>query len=362
MKDSTRKTILIVAVVLSLCVSLLSLGLSVFLGNIEISEEEMQQVYEVYDGIFSEEELNNALNTGTSMMLKMAILKIVLQVIILITAIKGPNKNRVALIYLSIFDMILGSIFLGLLMLIISCIKSNDIPYEKPTPPELEKVNTFKLPVYIIGFLGVWLLIYNGLLYKIFPGIKEWGEANIMVFEVLFFVTLFLVVLILLRKEIVRDFKAFIHNFSTYNNLVVRGFFWIMILNVVTGLFVHFVAKEQADNQAALNELPLWFMIIFGTIIGPFVEEGIYRGVLGKIIKNRVAFVIISALVFGAMHVVSITSLPESPAQYWFLIQYCGLGVILALNYSKTKNIFSSFMIHMLMNGVATALTACVLI
>ena len=183
-----------------------------------------------------------------------------------------------------------------------------------------------------------------------------------MGFEVLFFVTLFLVVLILLRKEIVRDFKAFIHNFSTYNNLVVRGFFWIMILNVVTGLFVHFVAKEQADNQAALNELPLWFMIIFGTIIGPFVEEGIYRGVLGKIIKNRVAFVIISALVFGAMHVVSITSLPESPAQYWFLIQYCGLGVILALNYSKTKNIFSSFMIHMLMNGVATALTACVLI
>ena len=362
MKDSTRKIILIIAVVLSLCVSLLSLTVSIFLGNIEVSEEEMQKVYEVYDGVFSEEELNSALNTGSSMMLKMAILKIILQVIILITAIKGPNKNRVALIYLSIFNMLLGSFILGLLILIISCLKSSDIPYEKPTPPELNKVDTFKLPVYIIGFLGVWLLIYNGLLYKIFPGLLDWGKSNAMLFEVLFFTILLFIVVLLLRKEIVRDFKAFIHNFSTYNNFAVRGFFWIMILNVITGIVVHILAKEQADNQAALNELPLWFMIIFGTFIGPFVEEGVYRGILGKIIKNKVVFVIVSALLFGAMHVVSITSLPESPAQYWFLIQYCGLGIILALNYSKTKNIFSSFMVHMLMNGVATALTACALL
>ena len=74
MKDSTRKIILIIAVVLSLCVSLLSLTVSIFLGNIEVSEEEMQKVYEVYDGVFSEEELNSALNTGSSLMLKMAIL------------------------------------------------------------------------------------------------------------------------------------------------------------------------------------------------------------------------------------------------------------------------------------------------
>jgi membrane protease YdiL (CAAX protease family) len=62
------------------------------------------------------------------------------------------------------------------------------------------------------------------------------------------------------------------------------------------------------------------------------------------------------------MHVVSITSLPESPMQYLFLIQYGVMGLVLSLNYARTKNIFSSYMIHMIMNGVATTLTALILL
>jgi membrane protease YdiL (CAAX protease family) len=236
------------------------------------------------------------------------------------------------------------------------------VPCEKPVPPEMETVNTFKLPFYIISFLAIWLLVYNGLLSKILPQIKEWGEGHAVLLEVLLFSILAIIVFILLRKEFVRDFKTFIHNFGTYHNFVARGFFWIMVLNLGTGLVLNQIVGTTSENQAALATMPLWFMIIFGTLVGPMVEEGIYRGLLGKFIKNKVAFVIVSSLLFAAMHVVSITSLPESPMQYLFLIQYGVMGLVLSLNYARTKNIFSSYMIHMIMNGVATTLTALILL
>ena len=364
MKEKKKKIILIFLIILGMLLSLLSLGSSILLKNYDFSEETIDQVAEVYDGMFTREELEAQLTNGASIVLKLAITKIIVQTILLISVIKGPNKNRVALIYLSIINFILCLPFVigALAILIISSLKSKDIPYEKPTPPEVTEVQTFKLPVYIVFFLLIWLFLYNGLLTKIFPAIKEFGEAHIMPFEVGFFLSLLLIVVVLLRKEIVRDFKLLINNYGKYHSIITRGFFWIMLLNIGTGLIARKMTGTTSDNQATLNELPLWFMAIFGSIIGPFVEEGVYRGFLGKIIKNKVAFIIASSILFAAMHVVTIATQPENPAQYWFLLQYGVMGLVLSINYTRTKNIFTSTMIHILMNGTATALAALVLL
>lgn len=366
MKDKTRKITLIVLICIAMIGSFLTLTVFSFVKSSDAFTESfngsIERAYEQSDKSQSLEELKETSEKGMDVLQKLIALTIVLQIIILICAIKGPNKNRIALIYLSILNLILSFSLISIAILVISCLKSKDVPYEKPIPPEVENVSTFKLPVYIISFLAIWVLIYNGILIKVFPQIKEWGVEHDLLFEVLFFLILFAMVLILLRKELIRDFKLLIHNFATYHNIVARGFFWIMLLNLVSGIIVNQIVKEQSENQALLNEMPLWFMIIFGTIIGPMVEEGIYRGLLGKIIKNKIAFVILSAAMFGAMHVVTFTSFPKSPMQYFFLIQYGVMGIVLATNYARTKNIFSSYLIHMFMNGTATVLTALILL
>ena len=345
MKDKTRKITLIVLICIAMIGSFLTLTVFSFVKSSDAFTESfngsIERAYEQSDKSQSLEELKETSEKGMDVLQKLIALTIVLQIIILICAIKGPNKNRIALIYLSILNLILSFSLISIAILVISCLKSKDIPYEKPIPPEVENVSTFKLPVYIISFLAIWVLIYNGILIKVFPQIKEWGVEHDLLFEVLFFLILFTMVLILLRKELIRDFK---------------------LLNLVSGIIVNQIVKEQSENQALLNEMPLWFMIIFGTIIGPMVEEGIYRGLLGKIIKNKIAFVILSAAMFGAMHVVTFTSFPKSPMQYFFLIQYGVMGIVLATNYARTKNIFSSYLIHMFMNGTATVLTALILL
>ena len=364
MKEKTRKTVLIVLIIIAMLGTFIALGGSILFNSYEFSEETIDKVAEVYDGMISREEVESRLSSGGSIILRFAIMKLIVQIIILISVIKGPNKNRIALIYLSILNFILSLplVIVALAILIISSFKSKDIPYEKPTPPELEETRTFKLPVYIIGFLFIWLFIYNGILTKIFPAIKEWGEANMMLYEVILFMLLFLLVIILLRKELVRDIKALFKNYGIYHNFITRGFFWILFLNLASGLMLRNITGTTSENQALLNEMPLWFMIFIGSIIGPFIEEGIYRGILGKIIKNKVAFVIISTALFAAMHVVTITSLPESPEQYWFLVQYGVMGLVLSINYYRTRNLFTSTLVHMLMNGTATALTALILL
>ena len=376
MKDKTRKTTLIVLISVAMLGSILLLTLVSFVTSNSMFKEtvkqsvqqtvesnaDQQSFYSSYTQGKSADELVEQSLKGYGVIQKLIGLKLVLQIVMLVSTIKGPNKYKMALKYLSILNLIMSFDLISIVILIMSCIESNDVPCEKPKAPDMEKVDTFKLPVYIISFLAIWLLIYNGLLTKFVPQIKEWGRAHDMLFEVLFFAVLALLVFILLRKELVRDFKVFKNNFGTYHNFAARGFFWIMVLNLTSGIILNRIVGGTSENQAALNEMPLWFMIIFGTLIGPMVEEGIYRGMLGKFVKNKVAFVIISTLLFAAMHVVTITALPESPMQYLFLIQYGLMGLVLSINYTRTKNLFSSYMVHMIMNGVGTTLTALILL
>ena len=239
MKDKTRKTTLIVLICVAMVGTSIALGLFSFIKSSDAFEEMMRQSVEqsssALQGDMSTEELVETSLKGYGVIQKLMILKLVLQIVMLVSTIKGPNKYKMALKYLSILNLIMSFDIISIVILIMSCIESNDVPCEKPKAPDMEKVDTFKLPVYIISFLAIWLLIYNGLLTKFVPQIKEWGREHDMLFEVLFFAVLALLVFILLRKELVRDFKVFKNNFGTYHNFAARGFFWIMVLNLTSG-------------------------------------------------------------------------------------------------------------------------------
>ena len=109
----------------------------------------------------------------------------------------------------------------------------------------------------------------------------------------------------------------------------------------------------QPENQAVLDmvfyEAPI-FNSILSFIIAPIVEEFIFRFLPYRFIKNGNLYIIVSTVVFAAMHVIN----DSNPFYYiWFYMMkpwYYGY------RYHKTRDIFVPLSMHILNNLIATLL------
>ena len=88
-------------------------------------------------------------------------------------------------------------------------------------------------------------------------------------------------------------------------------------------------------------------MAISTVLFAPINEELTFRKSIRDAINNKWAYVLLSGIIFGGLHVISYVS---SPLDLVYLIPYCSLGISFALLYYKTNNIFSSISMHMMHN------------
>jgi membrane protease YdiL (CAAX protease family) len=112
---------------------------------------------------------------------------------------------------------------------------------------------------------------------------------------------------------------------------------------------------KTAANQQALQSLAksglggLVFVIILAVFVAPILEELIFRGViLNYMFKDGPWWlnVVISGFLFGYFHVFQ--------AFNWFdLLQYSLMGVVLAVVYKQTKQLQYSMLLHFVNNSVA---------
>lgn len=92
-----------------------------------------------------------------------------------------------------------------------------------------------------------------------------------------------------------------------------------------------------------------WWAFFAVVVVAPLFEEWICRGVIFGALRLRygvVVSIVLSALIFGLMHVQPV------PVLNAFV-----LGLVLAFIYHKTKTLWSSILLHALYNGMAFALT-----
>ena len=95
------------------------------------------------------------------------------------------------------------------------------------------------------------------------------------------------------------------------------------------------------DVTALISDSPIWLIILVAVIIGPVVEELIFR----KLIIDRLSrfgdltAVIVSSLAFGLFH-----------GNFYQFFYALGLGLILGYIYTKTRNILYPVLMHMLIN------------
>ena len=218
----------------------------------------------------------------------------------------------------------------------------------------------FKKYKYIIKAILIFILFSFVLDYAFsytlyFLKVKELSGPMLVILNALKNIILVFILFLIYRKDLIRDWDKFRAN--VFDNLDEGIKYWFLGLvgMVVSNLIINFVFKGgQAGNEQAVQDyikyLP-WLMLINVGLLGPIVEELVFRKAFKDAIKNKWLFIIISGLIFGGMHVVgSYTTITD----LLFIIPYSCLGFAFAAAYYNTDTIFTSITLHMIHNTILT--------
>ncbi|MFA6842817.1 MAG: type II CAAX endopeptidase family protein [Bacilli bacterium] len=129
------------------------------------------------------------------------------------------------------------------------------------------------------------------------------------------------------------------------------------LANIIGSLISSFFSNASTSvNQTEVNNIlggtyGILFIPII-TIIGPIVEELVFRGgILDGLVKVKVPSwiaVLLSAALFGFIHV--------SAGDYSQIFSYLFMGIALGAIYVKTKSIYTSIITHILINSISVSL------
>ncbi|WP_255770546.1 CPBP family intramembrane glutamic endopeptidase [Pseudarthrobacter sulfonivorans] len=172
--------------------------------------------------------------------------------------------------------------------------------------------------------------------------------------NLLFYGTVGILAVIAARRVISRDLKV----------LATRPWFTLMMvpaavlaMMILTAVVVSAAGGVQTSaNQAGLQDLmqqvPAWLMVPVLVIVGPFVEEYIFRHLLIGKLSRRVNIWLccaLSVVLFAGLHIVGQEAI-TMPA----LLPYLAMGATLVFVYVWTgKNLMFSYFVHAAKNLLA---------
>ncbi|MGJ3189317.1 lysostaphin resistance A-like protein [Paenarthrobacter sp. FR1] len=134
----------------------------------------------------------------------------------------------------------------------------------------------------------------------------------------------------------------------------------IVVMLILTAILVAaFGTAQSSENQLGiqglLQQVPAWLMVPLLVVLGPFVEEYLFRHLLiGKLSRyvNIWICCVISVVVFASIHVIGREGLVLSA-----LAPYLGMAVVLVGVYVWTgKNLMFSYFVHAAKNLMAVVL------
>jgi membrane protease YdiL (CAAX protease family) len=172
--------------------------------------------------------------------------------------------------------------------------------------------------------------------------------------NLLFYGSVGILAVIAARRVMARDLRV----------LATRPWFTLMMIPaaviammILTAIVVSAAGGVQTSaNQAGLQELmqqvPAWLMVPVVVIVGPFVEEYIFRHLLiGKLSRRLNIWLccVLSVVLFAALHIVGQEAI-TLPA----LLPYLAMGATLVFVYMWTgKNLMFAYFVHAAKNLLA---------
>lgn len=218
----------------------------------------------------------------------------------------------------------------------------------------MEKKYLYILITYIAmqlsTFIGVPLLMFAGvLLFHVDTAtMKVFATGMWVVFS---FVVGLIIVLLILKKAEPQT------RVEKVDPMSVKG----SILWAISGIFLAFVAQMIAvlietaigikpgseNTENIMNLIKLFPLVVLASsIIGPILEEIVFRKVIFGLLYNRFPFwvaALLSSLIFSLAHF--------DPMH---IILYTAMGFTFAFLYVRTKRIIVPIISHMMMNTIVT--------
>ncbi|HIU40089.1 MAG TPA: CPBP family intramembrane metalloprotease [Candidatus Aphodocola excrementigallinarum] len=237
---------------------------------------------------------------------------------------------------------ILGFIFLSTL----SDKKKSNLPVIKE---DKKSVLTYvKSIILIVAFIIIMFVLPN---FSFFSKIPTY----------LIYIFIFLLVLILNFKELKKDFIIFIKNIKVYFPFIIKRYLIMLGVMIIVALpIVYLNNGATSSNQTLINDMFVkipFLTFLLSVIYAPIVEESIFRLSIKKFFNNKIAFVLVSGILFGTLHMIDkFTSFYD----LLYIFQYSALGICLALAYYDSKNIFVSMSMHFIQNFLAAVLVLLV--
>lgn len=195
-------------------------------------------------------------------------------------------------------------------------------------------------------FQYIPIIIFNMNIKTLTPEIK----ILLNLFSHLF---LLVILLIIYRKDLKEDFKKMKKNiFKTLDNSI--KYYLLGILGmIVSNILIAVLFKENgADNERLVQNMITsapYIMLITAGIIGPIIEELIFRKTFMDAFKSKWLFILTSGFIFGSMHVIGTSS---NLIGYLYFIPYASLGLSFAYMDYEENNIFPSIIMHIIHNSL----------
>ena len=131
----------------------------------------------------------------------------------------------------------------------------------------------------------------------------------------------------------------------------------VVVMMILTAVLVAIsgpvqTSANQAGLQALMQQVPAWLMVPLLVIVGPFVEEYIFRHLLIGKLSRRVNIWIccsLSVVLFAALHIVG-----QEAVTFTALLPYLAMGATLVFVYVWTgKNLMFAYFVHAAKNLLA---------
>lgn len=210
----------------------------------------------------------------------------------------------------------------------------------------------FKGILYILLYFFLQILLYSTFYSDIYNNTNTYLANCATIFVDLLILFIFILIF---RKILVPNFNEFK---SKWKELIKNNFkywaiglFLMVFTNLVINIFVGSMPTNEEINRMTLFSMPI-SSIISMVIIGPIIEELITRGAFKDVFKNKYTYIIFSGILFGLLHLLSISSIKE----LLYIIPYAALGCSFAKMYYDTDNIWTNIFFHSFHNFIAIIL------
>ena len=105
------------------------------------------------------------------------------------------------------------------------------------------------------------------------------------------------------------------------------------------------LSGNETSIRSLLDQFPI-YMVFSAVVFAPIVEEIIFRKTVKNVFDKKYLYIILSGLIFGALHISDYSNFNE----ILLGIPYVIMGIDFAYIYYKSNNIFTTITLHSIHN------------